>query len=55
MSQRKKILGSSNADYWIDACDSVKAKVSLASNLGKASDNQRTFWFVARQEESRPS
>ena len=27
----KKILDSSNVDYWIDACDSVKAKVSLAS------------------------
>ena len=39
----KKILDSSNVDYWIDACDSVKAKVSLASNLSKAADNQRTF------------
>ena len=42
-SNAKKILGSSNVDYWIDACDSVQAKVSLVSNLGKASGNQRTF------------
>ena len=39
----KKILDSSNVDYWIDACDSVKAKVSLASYLGKASSNWRNF------------
>ena len=39
----KRILDSSNVDYWIDACDSVKAKISLASNLGKASCNRRTF------------
>ena len=37
----KKILDSSNVDYWIDACDSVKAKVSLASNLVKPSSNQK--------------
>jgi len=42
-SNAKKILDSSNVDYWIDACDSVQAKVSLVSNLGKASGNQRTF------------
>ena len=39
----KKILDSSNVNYWIDACDSVKAKVSLASNLVKPSANQRNF------------
>ena len=39
----EKILSSSNVDYWIDACDSVKAKVSLASSLGKPSGNRRTF------------
>ena len=39
----KKILESSKVDYWIDACDSVKAKVSLASSLGKSSGNRRTF------------
>ncbi|MDA9689215.1 ThiF family adenylyltransferase [Betaproteobacteria bacterium] len=42
-SNAKKILDSSNVDYWIDACDSVKAKVSLASNLGKTSGNRKTF------------
>ena len=43
MTPMQKILDSSNVDYWIDACDSVKAKVSLASNLGKASSNQRNL------------
>ena len=39
----EEILDSSNVDYWIDACDSVKAKISLVSNLGKSSGNRKTF------------
>ena len=51
--QCKKILDSSNVDYWIDACDSVKAKVSLASNLGKLPTGE--FFGLWRRRENKSS
>ena len=37
------ILSSSSVDYWIDACDSVRAKVCLASQLSGFIDKRKTF------------
>ena len=53
-SNAKKILDSSNVDYWIDACDSVQAKVSLASNLAKPPATGELFglWCSRRENKS---